>query len=59
MLDIQWLRNDLKRVTAGLGTRGYPFDPAQFQALESERKEVQVRTQSLQSERNQLAKLIG
>ncbi len=59
MLDIQWLRNDLERVTERLGTRGYPFDPAQFQALESERKEVQVRTQSLQSERNQLAKHIG
>ena len=59
MLDIQWLRNDLERVTDRLGTRGYPFDPAQFQALESERKEVQVRTQALQSERNQLAKHIG
>ncbi|WP_298157606.1 serine--tRNA ligase [Ferrovum sp.] len=59
MLDIQWLRNDLERVTERLGTRGYPFDPAQFQALESERKEVQVRTQALQSERNQLAKHIG
>ncbi|WP_297504971.1 serine--tRNA ligase [Ferrovum sp.] len=59
MLDIQWLRNDLERVTERLGTRGYPFDPTQFQALESERKEVQVRTQALQSERNQLAKHIG
>ncbi|WP_297450609.1 serine--tRNA ligase [Ferrovum sp.] len=59
MLDIQWLRNDLERVAKRLETRGYPFDPTRFQALEVERKEVQVRTQNLQSERNQLAKLIG
>ncbi|NDU85458.1 MAG: serine--tRNA ligase [Ferrovum sp.] len=59
MLDIQWLRTDLDRVTERLSTRGYPFDPDQFRQWEAERKELQVRTQTLQSERNQLSKTIG
>ncbi|MDE1942515.1 MAG: serine--tRNA ligase [Betaproteobacteria bacterium] len=59
MLDIQLLRTDLDQVVARLATRGYAFDAAAFRALEEERKSVQVRTQSLQAERNQASKAIG
>lgn len=59
MLDIQLLRTDLEQVVSRLATRGYAFDAAAFRALEEERKAVQVRTQSLQAERNQASKAIG
>ena len=59
MLDIQLLRTDLERVVSRLATRGYAFDADAFRALEDERKSVQVRTQSLQAERNQSSKAIG
>ncbi|HRP97843.1 MAG TPA: serine--tRNA ligase [Rhodocyclaceae bacterium] len=59
MLDIQLLRNDIDAVSAALATRGTPFDPAGFQALETERKTLQTRTQDLQARRNALSKQIG
>ena len=59
MLDIQLLRTDLDQVVARLATRGFQFDAARFRALEEERKRIQVRTQALQSERNQASKAIG
>ena len=59
MLDIQLLRSDLSGVVARLATRGYTFDAAAFEALEAERKKVQVETQELQARRNQLSKQVG
>lgn len=59
MLDIQLLRTDLDQVLARLATRGYSFDANQFRELEEARKQIQVRTQALQAERNQLSKSIG
>jgi seryl-tRNA synthetase len=59
MLDIQLLRGDLAGVAAKLARRGYTLDTAEFEALESERKKVQVETQELQSKRNQLSKQVG
>lgn len=59
MLDIQLLRKDLQIVTERLATRGFAFDVAAFQALESERKDVQTRTQELQARRNSLSKQVG
>lgn len=59
MLDIRDLRQDLDHVVAGLNRRGYIFPIERFQALESQRKTVQVRTQTLQSERNTRSKAIG
>lgn len=59
MLDIQLLRKDPEGVAQRLSTRGYVFDVAFFQSLESERKSLQVETQGLQQQRNQLAKAIG
>ncbi len=59
MLDIQLLRSQPAEVAARLATRGAGFDVAAFQALEDERKGLQVRTQDLQAKRNALSKRIG
>jgi seryl-tRNA synthetase len=59
MLDIQQLRNDLDSVVARLAARDFAFDGAAFNALEQQRKEVQVRTQELQAKRNTASKQIG
>ncbi len=59
MLDIQLLRTNLALVTERLATRGVAFDAARFEALEAERKQVQVQTQDLQAKRNSLSKQVG
>ena len=59
MLDIQQLRNDPTAIAARLATRGVSFDAAAFAALETERKDLQTRTQDLQARRNSLSKQIG
>jgi len=59
MLDVHLLRNDIATVAAGLVKRGVVLDSARFETLERERKEIQTRTQELQSKRNALSKAIG
>ena len=62
MLDILLLRKDLSSAIARLQTRKNPqpfLDVQAFQALESERKQLQTRTEELQAQRNQLSKQIG
>jgi seryl-tRNA synthetase len=59
MLDIQLLRTNLASVAERLATRGVTLDTAAFEALEAERKAVQVRTQDLQAKRNSLSKQVG
>lgn len=62
MLDPLLLRKDLDRVVAGLQSRKNPqpyLDVAAFQALETERKTLQTRTEELQSQRNTASKQIG
>jgi seryl-tRNA synthetase len=62
MLDISLLRKDLASVVARLETRQKPqpfLDVAAFTALESERKQIQTRTEELQAQRNALSKQIG
>ncbi|WP_287951978.1 MULTISPECIES: serine--tRNA ligase [Diaphorobacter] len=62
MLDILLLRKDLASAVARLETRKKPqafLNVEAFQALESERKTIQMRTEELQSQRNQLSKQIG
>jgi len=59
MLDPQLLRNDLERVAAGLGRRGYHLDMEQFAALEARRKQLQTRLEALQNRRNTRSKEIG
>lgn len=59
MLDIQQLRNHTATVAARLAARGYEFDTARFEALENQRKQLQVRTEELQAARNSESKKIG
>ncbi|UAW63626.1 serine--tRNA ligase [Mycoavidus sp. HKI] len=59
MLDIQLLRKDLDGVAHRLNSRGYALDRATFIKLETERRELQVRTEELQARRNSLSKQIG
>ena len=62
MLDINLLRKDLPSAIARLETRKSPqtfLNVEAFQALEAERKAVQIRTEALQSQRTTLSKQIG
>jgi seryl-tRNA synthetase len=59
MLDPQLLRNDPEAVAAALKPRAYEFDVAAWRDLESQRKELQIRVQELQNQKNQSAKSIG
>jgi len=52
MLDTNLLRKDVDGVADRLRARGYEFDVEGFNALEAERKSVQIRTEELQSRRN-------
>ena len=59
MLDIQRLRNDTAAVAALLAARGYTFDSARFEQIETARKALQVQTETLQAARNSASKQIG
>ena len=59
MLDPKRLRTELDHVAAQLARRGYSLNVDRLQALEEERKVIQVRTQELQAERNSRSKAIG
>ena len=59
MLDPRLFRTDLDKVKQQLDRRSFAFDPAPYIALETRRKEVQVKTQELQNERNSRSKLVG
>jgi seryl-tRNA synthetase len=59
MIDIQLLRKDIDNVAARLASRKFQLDVAGFNALESERKAIQTRTEELQGKRNSLSKQIG
>jgi seryl-tRNA synthetase len=59
MLDPLLFRNELDFVKTQLDRRNFAFDAQAFQVLENKRKEIQVKTQQLQSERNSRSKAIG
>jgi seryl-tRNA synthetase len=59
MIDIQLLRKDLDSVAARLAERKFMLDKDTFVSLESDRKQVQSRSEELQAKRNQLAKAVG
>ena len=59
MLDINLLRKDIAAVAERLRTRPFELDVAAFNALEAERKQVQVATEELQARRNALSKQVG
>lgn len=59
MLDPKLLRTDPEQVAAQLARRGFVMDHARFGELETRRKQLQVDTEQLQSERNAGSKRIG
>ena len=59
MLDPKLLRNDLDSVVAQLARKGVTFDVAEYQALETKRKSLQLETESLQNRRKDGSKSVG
>ncbi|HIG78836.1 MAG TPA: serine--tRNA ligase [Cycloclasticus sp.] len=59
MLDPQLLRNNPDDVKQAMQRHGADLDVDAFNVLETQRKEIQVKTQTLQSERNSRSKSIG
>lgn len=59
MLDPKLLRGDLTALKEKLATRGYELDVAFWTDVEIKRKELQVRTEKLQAQKNAGAKKIG
>ncbi len=59
MLDPKLLRGELEETARQLSRRGVTLDIQEITRLESQRKALQVLTQTLQSERNSSAKAIG
>ena len=59
MLDPRLFRSELEFVQQQLKRRGIDFDADSYLALESRRKDIQVKTQDLQNERNTRSKAIG
>lgn len=59
MLDPKYLRQELENTAQLLQKRGFSLDVKQLAELEEQRKQVQVKTQELQAERNSKSKKIG
>ena len=59
MLDPRLFRTDLDFVTEQLTKRSFNFDPDAYRQLETQRKDIQIKTQELQNERNNRSKAIG
>lgn len=59
MLDIRDLRKSGEALQTRLALRGYTLDLDAFNALDAERKDADMRSQSLQAQRKQTAKQVG
>jgi seryl-tRNA synthetase len=59
MLDPKLFRNSIDTIAAQLKKRGFVLDVAKFNALEGQRKQLQVKVQELQNERNVKSKEVG
>jgi seryl-tRNA synthetase len=59
MLDPKLLRSDPVAVAANLGRRGFDFDASEYAQLESRRKRLQTKMESLRNERNERSRAIG
>lgn len=59
MLDPRLIRAELEQVEMQLARRGFRLDTATFRELEARRRDVQEKTQTLQSERNSRSKRVG
>jgi seryl-tRNA synthetase len=59
MLDSKYLRENINEICEKIKTRGLELDVTNIENLEQQRKELQVKTQELQNERNKRSKAIG
>src|SRR5690554_1274170 len=60
MLDAKLFRSELAETAERLKlTRNFSLDVERLSALEQQRKDIQVRTESLQAERNARSKAVG
>ena len=59
MFDINLLRNDLTATAERMKARNTVIDSAAFEALEAERRALQIQTQDLQQQRNTLSRAVG
>lgn len=59
MLDPKLLRTSIQAVASALAKRGFSLDVERFNQLEEQRKELQVKLQALQNERNTRSKAVG
>ena len=59
MIDIKNLRDSIDEASEGLLRRGYKLDSKKFEALDSERKTLQVNVETLQSARKKLSEEFG
>ncbi|MEN3158325.1 serine--tRNA ligase [Alkalimonas sp. NCh-2] len=59
MLDAKFLRTELTHTAERLAGRGFSLDVAALSQLEERRRDLQVRTQELQNQRNSRSKEIG
>jgi len=59
MLDAKLFRTDLELLAKELDRRGYELDTQAVEGLEARRRDLQIKTQELQNERNTRSKEIG
>jgi len=59
MLDPKLLRSDIESVAKALEKRHYKLDVASINQLEAQRRDIQIKTEELQAERNSRSKTIG
>ena len=59
MLDPQLVRNKLDTIVEESLRRGVSIDKNKIKKIEDNRKKIQVETEKLQSERNNISKKIG
>jgi seryl-tRNA synthetase len=59
MIDIKNLRDNIDAISVALLRRGYKLDSEKFKALDSDRKELQVNVETLQSTRKKLSEEFG
>lgn len=59
MLDISLLRNHLNEIAIKLSYKNYQLDQDYFNKLETKRKQLQIKTEEIQSQRNNYSKQVG
>ena len=59
MLDIKAIRQDPTAIVSGLQKRGHEFPLDRFTSLDAQRKDADIRSQSLLAERKSASKKIG